>query len=108
MTCGDAGTECTNQDYCSGSGSCTDNGYQSSGSACGSSSDTDCDNPYSCDGAGGCQPNNFSFNDTAAAEIYTLSIHDALPISGVCNDNGYQSAGTACGSSSDTDCDNPD
>src|SRR3712207_9496727 len=25
--------------------------------------------------------NNFSFNDTANTEIYTLSLHDALPIS---------------------------
>src|SRR5205807_7568274 len=26
----------------------------------------------------------FSFTDTATTEIYTLSLHDALPISGVC------------------------
>src|SRR5476649_3072549 len=26
----------------------------------------------------------FFFNDTATTEIYTLSLHDALPISGVC------------------------
>src|SRR3712207_9362946 len=26
----------------------------------------------------------FFFNDTATSEIYTLSLHDALPISGVC------------------------
>ena len=25
---------------------------------------------------------NFFFNDTATAEIYTLALHDALPISG--------------------------
>src|SRR6266480_7936916 len=27
----------------------------------------------------------FFFNDTATTEIYTLSLHDALPISGTCN-----------------------
>src|SRR5258705_10300820 len=27
----------------------------------------------------------FFFNDTATTEIYTLSLHDALPISGDCN-----------------------
>src|SRR5215218_9962896 len=29
----------------------------------------------------------FFFNDTATTEIYTLSLHDALPISGVHQDN---------------------
>src|SRR2546430_16932250 len=28
------------------------------------------------------KPQLFSFNDTATTEIYTLSLHDALPISG--------------------------
>src|SRR5438876_2584039 len=28
----------------------------------------------------------FFFNDTATTEIYTLSLHDALPISGGCED----------------------
>src|SRR5438132_8913936 len=27
----------------------------------------------------------FFFNDTATTEIYTLSLHDALPISGLCH-----------------------
>src|SRR6266550_8402132 len=30
-----------------------------------------------------CNPIVFFFNDTATTEIYTLSLHDALPISGV-------------------------
>src|SRR5258708_23112921 len=30
----------------------------------------------------------FFFNDTATTEIYTLSLHDALPISMVCPANG--------------------
>src|SRR5579883_3659669 len=33
----------------------------------------------------------FFFNDTATTEIYTLSLHDALPISG--NDPGQRSTG---------------
>src|SRR2546427_8936077 len=28
----------------------------------------------------------FFFNDTATTEIYTLSLHDALPICGTCHD----------------------
>src|SRR2546430_13436641 len=30
----------------------------------------------------------FFFNDTATTEIYTLSLHDALPISGPASDSG--------------------
>src|SRR5207302_10258761 len=37
----------------------------------------------------------FSFNDTATTEIYTLSLHDALPISGCSRDR--QRAGEARG-----------
>src|SRR3712207_9535635 len=35
----------------------------------------------SCDCAGKCRCLCFFFNDTATTEIYTLSLHDALPIS---------------------------
>src|SRR5258708_35008040 len=37
----------------------------------------------------------FFFNDTATTEIYTLSLHDALPISTTC---------AACGSAPSTAC----
>ena len=33
----------------------------------------------------------FFFNDTATTEIYTLSLHDALPILGVRDHDGHQS-----------------
>src|SRR6266403_6188281 len=36
----------------------------------------------------------FFFNDTATTEIYTLSLHDALPISSECRIFGWQ--GTKC------------
>src|SRR5256885_12024303 len=37
----------------------------------------------------------FFFNDTATTEIYTLSLHDALPISSVlCGDPGGQADGS--------------
>src|SRR6266478_4732472 len=38
----------------------------------------------------------FFFNDTATTEIYTLSLHDALPISGFCS-AGATATGTAGG-----------
>src|ERR1017187_4434024 len=50
----------------------------------------------------------FFFNDTATTEIYTLSLHDALPIcihctsawrSCCCTSSGSRTAGTAGGSS---------
>ena len=31
----------------------------------------------------------FFFNDTATTEIYTLSLHDALPILNTCNDKEF-------------------
>src|SRR2546430_11935342 len=36
----------------------------------------------------------FFFNDTATTEIYTLSLHDALPISALRTASGSTSAGT--------------
>src|SRR5256885_9800011 len=38
----------------------------------------------------------FFFNDTATTEIYTLSLHDALPISCGDSDNGRGSSRRAC------------
>src|SRR2546430_14407101 len=39
----------------------------------------------------------FFFNDTATTEIYTLSLHDALPISGAGKGNAVSSAGSPAG-----------
>src|SRR2546427_28631 len=48
------------------------------------------------DGSGGAQAdiavNFFFFNDTATTEIYTLSLHDALPISVSVSNNGTGNA----------------
>src|SRR3712207_7076166 len=42
----------------------------------------------------------FFFNDTATTEIYTLSLHDALPICSGCttpmNDTSFTSCATSC------------
>src|SRR2546427_5073341 len=40
----------------------------------------------------------FFFNDTATTEIYTLSLHDALPISSYAGSRGTRGADTSCGS----------
>src|SRR3712207_9016707 len=41
-----------------------------------------------------CQKLSFFFNDTATTEIYTLSLHDALPIS--VPDSGVRGRGVRC------------
>src|SRR5204863_392543 len=104
--CGDAGTQCANQDTCQ-SGLCQDNGFQPSGTACGSNSDTACDNPDTCNGSGTCQVNNEA-NGTACGDAGTQCTIQDTCVDGVCQDNGYAPAGLACGSPSDTACDNPD
>src|SRR3712207_9039835 len=40
----------------------------------------------------------FFFNDTATTEIYTLSLHDALPISGASDRSVAKGQGTSCSS----------
>ena len=50
--CGDAGTECINQDTCNGSGGCTDNGFVAVSTPCGDPTETECSAADGCDGAG--------------------------------------------------------
>jgi len=54
--CGDAGTQCTNQDTCNFAGVCEDNGVQPDGSSCGDPNDSQCSNPDTCL-TGACNPN---------------------------------------------------
>src|SRR3712207_7449014 len=50
----------------------------------------------------------FFFNDTATTEIYTLSLHDALPISSLCSVASFTvTPPTATGSSSAKGCRSP-
>jgi hypothetical protein len=74
--CGDAGTECTNQDRCL-AGACQDNGFQPAGTACGDPSGGACDHPDACDGAGACATNHAA-DGTA------------------CDDGNVCTAGTTC------------
>ncbi len=52
----DAG-DCDVAEFCDGNGNCPDDGFESSGHACGDQTDTDCDNPNTCDGNGACLEN---------------------------------------------------
>ncbi len=104
--CGDAGSACVNQDLCV-AGVCQDNGFAGVGTACGSSSTGPCDGADTCNGAGVCQTNNAS-DGTLCGDAGSACVNQDLCIAGVCQDNGFAGAGTACGSSSTGPCDNPD
>ncbi len=97
-----------NQDTCSGTGSCTDNGFKPAGTSCGSPADTECTNPDSCNGSGSCQANDEpagTFCGDAGTECVN---QDTCSGTGSCTDNGFKRAGTSCGSTADTECTNPD
>ncbi len=104
--CGDAGTACVHQDTCL-DGACHDNGFAGAGTACGSSSTGPCDNADTCNGAGVCQTNNVG-DGTLCGDAGSACVHQDFCVAGACQDNGFASAGTACGSSSTGPCDNAD
>ena len=100
-----------NQDYCNGSGGCTDNGFKGSGTSCGSASDTECDNPDTCNGC------RMSVSRTTSRSHTDLRRSPGLMCTNqdYCNgywedarDNGFKVSGTVVAVASDTDCDNPD
>jgi len=65
------------------------------GASCGSDSDTECDSPDTCDGMGGCQDNNEA-DGTACGTQGMECFEDDECVSGACQDNGFQEAGTPC------------
>src|SRR5262249_53859025 len=106
--CGDAGTECVVQDTCDGSGACHDNGFRSAGTACGDSSSGECDARDTCNGSGSCQPNHAASGTSCGDAGTECVVQDICDGAGSCHDNGFRSAGTACGDSSSSECDASD
>jgi len=104
--CGDAGSDCVNQDYCQG-GVCVDAGFKASGTACGNSSSGPCDAADTCNGAGSCQANNAP-DGTNCGDAGSACVNQDTCLAGACHDNGFKAAGTACGDPSSSACDNPD
>src|SRR5439155_9260528 len=92
--CGDAGTQCTNQDTCL-AGVCHDNGFQPAGTACGDPTSNACTAPDTCNGSGACQANN-SADGTFCGDAGTQCTNQDTCLAGVCHDNGIQPDGTAC------------
>jgi len=107
-SCGDAGTACTVQDTCNGAGSCTDNGFFTGGTSCGSSLDTDCTNPDTCDGSGTCLANDETSGASCGDTGTECVVQDTCDGSGSCSDQGFVSSGTSCGDTSATECSDPD
>ncbi len=93
--CGDAGTQCTNQDTCNLLGQCIDSGQQPNGSSCGSSSNTECSNADTCF-SGQCNPNNESGGITCGDAGTACTNQDTCDGSGGCSDNGFASDTTSC------------
>jgi len=136
--CGDAGSECTIQDSCDSQGQCVDNGYRAvgticgdpatecseqdtcdgggncqvhdliAGAPCGSALATDCTAPDTCNGAGACQANHAPVDSDCGDAGNDCTNQDKCNGDGACIDNGYISAGSACGDLSDTTCTDPD
>ena len=100
----DDGNDCT--DDTNNGASCVYTN-RTAGSACGNPSSSSCDNPDICDGAGTCQVNHVA-NGTACGATPAVCENQDTCFNGLCQDNGYKPAGTACNSPADTDCDNPD
>ena len=107
--CGDAEAACTNQDYCNGSGGCTDNGFKPAATACGDPSTSPCDNPDHCSGSNAsCVPNYASTSTTCGDAGAACTNQDYCSGTGACTDNGFKPAATACGDPSSGPCDSPD
>lgn len=100
--------DCDVPEFCDGAGSCPADGFETSGTSCGSGSDTVCDNPDTCDGSGSCQSNNEPGSTLCGVDAGECDVPEFCDGTGSCPGNAFEPAGTSCGSVSDTVCDNPD
>jgi hypothetical protein len=100
--------ECDVAEFCDGAGSCPDDGFASAGTACGDATDTVCDGADTCDGSGSCQPNYSSDQIECRASAGECDVAEFCDGAGSCPDDGFASAGTACGDATDTVCDGAD
>src|SRR5262249_3622922 len=101
-TCTKDGNECTS-DVCA-TGACT-HPDEPTGTACGSPSAGDCDDPDTCNGSGSCQDNHKPNGTTCTSDGNECT--SDVCATGACT-HPDEPTGTACGSPSAGDCDNPD
>src|SRR5439155_422997 len=93
--CGDAGTQCTNQDKI-GRAACRESGFQPAGTACGEPSKRQCDNPDTWKGSGTCQLNHQP-DGTFCGDAGTQCTNQDTCLSGLCHDSGFPTSARACG-----------
>ncbi|HEX2879555.1 MAG TPA: MYXO-CTERM sorting domain-containing protein [Polyangiaceae bacterium] len=93
-------------------GACPTDLFVAVDTPCGSGSNTDCDNPDSCDGSGACLVNNELSTHVCRVAGTNATCDPAETCgsgnTGACPGNAFAGSGTPCGSSANTDCDNPD
>jgi hypothetical protein len=107
--CRGAAGECDVAESCNGtSNTCPADGFDPAGTACGSAGDSVCDNPDTCNAAGVCQVNNEPNTTTCRADAGLCDVPELCDGAGSCPADGFEPAGTACGSRGDSVCDNPD
>jgi hypothetical protein len=105
---GDAG-DCDVAEQCTGSAAtCPADGFDPASTACGSNSDTVCDNPDTCNAFGSCQLNHEPNTVTCRSDAGECDVAELCDGAGACPGDSFEPSGTACGSNSDTACDNPD
>jgi hypothetical protein len=103
-------TECTNPDTCDGAGNCQDNHELPTVVCRPATTGGDCDEVEFCDGAGNCPADAVKpANAVCRPDTGECDVEEVCDgISHFCPPDDFEPAGTPCGSSSDTDCDNPD
>jgi hypothetical protein len=103
----DAG-ECDVAESCDGAGACPADAFEPADTACGSASDTICDNADTCDGNGTCDTNNEPGATVCRADAGDCDVEETCDGAGACPADAFEPEDTACGSASDTICDNAD
>jgi hypothetical protein len=101
--CGGAGGDCDIEDTCL-DGACHDNGFRPAGAACGDPTTTACNAADTCNSSGFCL-SNLAPDGTACGDAGTECVNADACVAGVCHDNGFKAAGSACGDSSSGECD---
>jgi len=106
-TCRAFVSSCDVTETCTGSSdACPVDGFAPGGTACDDFSDSICDNPDTCNSVGFCLENNEP-NGSPCGDQGVECLEDDTCEEGVCEDNGFEPQGEACGDPSDTLCDNP-
>ncbi len=107
VECRVAVNDCDIAEFCDGAGGCPSDSIKNSGEPCGDPNDDECDNPDTCDSSMNCLLN-YEPSTTSCSAASACEIADHCDGAGSCGGGGLLPPGTLCGSTLNTDCDNPD